>query len=179
MTACQCRRGYSNVSMVAPWTCSQCQPGTYKTSIGTGACVQCDEYSYNSLYGGDYVGSCLPCPAGSKTGGPGSTSIEYCICVAGYGLDGYCKPCAPGQSSTDTDPYCTNCPINTYSIASKATASSTCVPCPSYAATAKNGSDQASDCGCILGYSGLAGAECKQCQPGTYSDTVGPEPCTL
>ena len=172
-------RGYRNVSVSAPWSCSECGPGTYKTSIGTGACLNCDVFSYNPIYGGDYVGSCLPCPSGSKTTGPGSTAITDCICVAGYGLDGYCRPCAPGQYSSDSDPICINCPLNTYSPTPKATSSSTCQPCPSNAVTAKNGSDQASDCGCVLGYSGLPGEECHQCLPGSYSDTTGPEPCTL
>ena len=171
-------RGYSNTSSSGS-SCSECEPGTYKTSIGTGACLHCDVYSYNPNYGGDFVGSCLPCPGGSVAGATGSRTIEDCICIAGYGLDGYCKPCAPGQYSTNVDRYCINCPANTFSSTPKATSSDTCLPCPTNSATNGTGHDQSTDCNCNLGFYGLAGASCSECQPGSYSDSLGPEPCTL
>lgn len=172
---CICRPGYYNGSHSTD--CTPCPAGTYKESAGTGACTLCMAGYYNPTIAGDFSGSCLPCPFGSNSSA-GSNSSDSCICVAGYGLDNYCVPCAPGKYSTSEDKYCINCTSNTYSTAVGATASSTCIPCPDNSITLGAASNKGSDCRCKLGYSGLNGGICTICQPGTYSDTTGPDPCT-
>lgn len=172
---CVCRPGYFNRSDTSD--CVPCAAGSYKENAGTGACTLCAAGYYNPAAATDFAGACLPCPAGSSSLA-GSVSASACICIAGYGLSEYCMPCPPGQFSTASDLYCINCTSNRYSTAIGAMASDTCIPCPENSATKGSGSVQASQCECAFGYSGLNGGNCSICQPGTYSDTTGPEPCT-
>ena len=172
---CICSPGYYNKS--AQTDCTPCAAGSYKDKAGTGVCTLCPAGYYNPNTAADFAGACLPCPTGSNSS-KGSTSDHDCICVAGYGLTDYCMPCKPGQYSTSNDQYCIDCVLNTYSIVVGATAASTCISCPANSTTLRSGSNQPTDCRCSLGYFGLSGEACTICQPGTYSDSAGPDPCT-
>jgi hypothetical protein len=175
LSDCICEPGYYNGS--SSFDCLPCPLGSYKDAAGTGGCTLCAPSTYNPTTAGSFLGACLPCPFGSNSLA-GSNSSDQCICIAGYGLEDYCMPCGPGEFSTDQDMFCRKCPNNTYSSTLGAISSSTCLPCSSNSFTTGPGAVQAADCKCDFGFSGLDGGTCTICQPGTYSDTQGPEPCT-
>jgi len=72
---------------------------------------------------------------------------------------------------------CTDCAVGTYSSTSGATTASVCVDCSAgkYSAT---GSDAATDCVCVAGYSGPDGGACTACVAGKYKANPGSAVCT-
>jgi hypothetical protein len=75
------------------------------------------------------------------------------------------------------DGSCFGCSANTYSATTGATAASTCQSCPSNSQSA-TGSDAATDCVCLAGFSGPDGGTCAACLAGKYKTTAGSAACT-
>jgi hypothetical protein len=72
---------------------------------------------------------------------------------------------------------CADCGAGTYSAATGATVASTCQSCPSNSQSA-TGSDAATDCVCVAGFSGPDGGTCTACLAGKYKTTTGSVACT-
>ena len=72
---------------------------------------------------------------------------------------------------------CADCGAGKYSAATGATAASTCQSCPSSSQSA-TGSDAATDCVCVAGFTGLDGGTCSACGAGKYKTTAGSVACT-
>jgi hypothetical protein len=153
--------------------CVACLPGTYKTTIGSGACTSCGMYSLagasvcvncdtgkkSSPLGDD----CVDCPSGTFSRILSLSGMEYlstCIdCTSGkYSGSGasLCLDCVPGTFSfNDRASVCTVCVAGKYS-ASNADRCSSC-SANSYSLEA---SVSAQDCLCNNGYTGPAGGPC-------------------
>jgi hypothetical protein len=108
--------------------CEICAAGTYKSNSGSEACASCPADSYNSVAGST---SCTACPA-DLSSVTGSTSLNNCMCNAGYtGPDGSgpCEACEEGKyKSIAGSETCTTCPENTMSPTAS-TSSDDCDTC--------------------------------------------------
>lgn len=179
--ACICDTGYELGT-----GCQACEAGHYKSVTGSAACTQCpaDSVDVNAYYcicnAGYYLSApdtCLQCAVGTWKFGTGnstggctdcldhmttlntkSTTIEDCLCNAGYyGNYDECQECAAG-AYTDTigKTTCTDCPVGSSSL------------------TTTN--DAESDCVADVGYEKLDGVY-TQCQIGFYKNTIGNTLC--
>jgi len=132
-----------------------CMPGYYSTDEGL--CVACSVGSYKGNVG-NY--SCLECTHPQHTTLQiGSTSIQECVCNAGYtGPDGgTCKECGAGKYKSTIGPL-------------------ECSTCANFS-NADIGSTSVQDCQCNAGYFGPDGGTCAACEPGKYKETIGPDTC--
>jgi hypothetical protein len=128
---------------------------------------------------------CQQCPGNSTNVVTLSTTIDDCICSAGFaGQAGACVQCATGKyKMSPGDALCTDCPAGFQSDASftacVACVAGTyelfdiCTDCPPHSTS----ESQATTCLCNEGYTGLPEA-CTQCALGTYKNTLGSEACT-
>ena len=160
---CICLEGYAQLET---GTCSPCSPGTYKDFRGNANCTICPQ----GTFAGDSARMtlCTPCPERASAAA-GSTNLTDCVCGEGYagvinGTDAKCVACEPGKYKD--------------SIGNVA-----CTPCFGNA-TSDIGSSSRRHCKCIAGFTGLMNSDgdvlgCATCPPGTYSDSVSSEPCTL
>ena len=148
---CVCNLGESGP---AGGPCSPCVAGTYKQVVGTFDCTKCGLHTYSSSKGAKSPATCLTCPSGSVTLATGQKLITDCKCNEGFtGPDGGpCPMCVAGKfkPSIGTD-ACTNCSIDTYSTIVGASSQDVCENCPSQTQSPL-GSDQLTDCICILGH---------------------------
>jgi len=125
---------------------------------------------------------CTSCPAG-KSSPVGSDALEDCVepaCPAGStGPDGgTCTACVAGKFKTVTgSATCTDCGADTYSTTTGAMAADTCMACPADT-QAETGSDAATDCVCVAGYTGPDGGTCTACVAGKYKTDPGSAGCT-
>jgi phage tail protein X len=72
---------------------------------------------------------------------------------------------------------CADCGAGTYSAATGATAAGTCQSCPTNSQSTP-GSDAATDCVCVVGFSGPDGGACAACVAGKYKANPGSADCT-
>jgi hypothetical protein len=151
---------------------SQGAAGTYVFSCGAGGvpsapapqCAACPQTGYNDTPG---EAQCEPCPANSQTNAPAGIMVQECLCFAGYFGD--------INEPADT---CTECAENTYN---EDPGSARCDDCPDDSSTDGNsGSDEAGDCLCDAGHTGIVTAPdsvCEACQAAEYKGAIGPAPC--
>ena len=193
-------------------TCAACPPGYYKDWHGEGACLPCTAGKYsvetarNSdcilCNGGKYSDSlgatgestCQDCPSRSHSQA-GASSLEDCICNAGYaGSNGTCSACPPGTyKRLNGSSVCLSCPPGSYSTIEGSiscelcaagqyssdigASADVCESCP-INSMSQPGSGSIADCLCNAGYTGADG-NCAACQPGTYKEVQGAEACVL
>lgn len=101
--SCSCAPGFTGSQ------CTSCAAGTYKSTVGSGACTAC--------------------PANS-TSDANSTDVSDCLCAAGlYGAaTGTCIPCPVGTYKNGTHGgECRACPDKTVTLAEGSTAKESCV----------------------------------------------------
>eukprot|EP00961_Rhodomonas_salina_P195135 2634723-Rhodomonas_salina.1 len=60
--------------------CTECNPGFFKPTNGTGFCTACEAGTYLNLTGGS---ACVGCPTGA-TSRVGSVALADCICDVGF-----------------------------------------------------------------------------------------------
>jgi hypothetical protein len=102
------------------------------------------------------------------------------VCPAGStGPDGgTCTACVAGKFKSGTGSVvCTECGASTYSTSTGATAIGTCQSCPTNSQSTP-GSDAATDCVCVVGFSGPDGGACAACVAGKYKANPGSADCT-
>jgi hypothetical protein len=78
--------------------------------------------------------------------------------------------------STTISDVCADCGAGKYSTTTGATAASTCQSCPSNSQST-TGSDAATDCVCVAGFSGPDGGTCTACLAGKYKTAAGSAAC--
>lgn len=144
VSSCWCQSGYEYYA----GSCTSCSAGKFKASISnTDACVECHADTYEP---DDAAAGCNGCPAGSSTyTATGSTSVDACLCTAGYEPDGDgCKQCT-------ADFYCPGNDVKT--------------ACPVHGLSPAN-SDEVTDCYCEAGYyfTTESGAKCEECPQDHY-----------
>merc|ERR1712072_792975 len=170
--------------------CSDCPAGTFQPDIGSTA-TKCQQCLVGEI-SGERAGTCLACPPGETTSGPGSTECVPVICAAGFLVDGDdCLKCIPGTFQPDNESTatecsictpgsfsdapgltdCTLCPIGTYE---KFSISAACTSCPSGTTTAAPGSTSETDCIAITCAAGqfADGNGCSPCSPGSFQPTA-------
>ena len=141
--ACLCAPGFTGAS-----PCEPCVPGSFKSSAGSEACVECPQHTHWPRAQTDRTSDfCASCP-GNSTSGIRAHGIDNCLCVPGFrrASDQECRQCPPG----------THC----------AGANSTELSCPLHS-TSPAGSAGVADCDCEPGFSGSGGA-CALCSPNTF-----------
>lgn len=165
--ACLCALGYTGPST----NCTPCNAGEFKSVNGSGACSLCPRGTYQNATGQTL---CIGCPADSFSN-RGSTSIQGCICDAGYaGRSGACSPCLGGTyKASNGSGACVLCPQNTWS---NLTAVTECLACPPQSVSLR-GAEDIHRCVCDRGYSGPDGGPCKACDLGKYKAENGSVPC--
>lgn len=128
------------------------------------------------------VDVCSLCPPGqfSETG---STPCSYCTVAGRFSYTGgrLCDLCPPGRFNSGAVGICNGCPMGTYSAATGATSSSTCIVCSSSPVqlVSVQGSSSCS-LGCPAGYYKDASNTCISCSAGFYqpnSDQILCTPC--
>lgn len=156
ISSCWCQHGYHYSSGV----CIACLAGSFKSTISnTDGCQPCPFDTYEP---DEAAAGCNGCPSSSSTyGGTGQTSVEACLCTAGYEPDGDgCKQCSENF-------YCAG---NDQKIA-----------CPLHGLSPAN-SNEVTDCYCEAGYyfTTESGAKCEECPLDHYcpENTQVPVPCT-
>ena len=181
LTSCTCNKGYTGADG------DQCQPciaGSYKSVLGTAACVSCVAGKYSTTVAAAEDAVCLECQRHSVS----ASGREMCLCNAGYSGSGYsgsesfsggnttCSACVVGTFKVRPgNVECDQCPINTYSDI-EASDSDSCVYCPSNSISPA-GSSNYTDCKCKAGYTGHNGGECIQCEAGKYKSVLGSHAC--
>lgn len=194
-TACTCNAGYEDRG----GTCTACDAGTYAPSQNS-TCQPCAPSTWTASLASL---SCAACPEHSGSTVTGSTSVQSCVCAAGYaGEAGECTICAAGTFHAAGTTTCTSCGADTYSGADGATACLACgadasagsgatactcdpgytpsglgcVPCA--AGTAKATAGNATCAACAPGsFSGAAATACTPCALNTYQDAAGADAC--
>ena len=130
--------------------CLPCPAGTYTSTAGLTACVQCPLRTF----GAD--GQCVTCPAGTYTSTTGNTG---------------CVSCEPGTFGAVPGSDCSNCSTGTYSAGFGNTS---CAPCANAIgnATLVGPGTNATNCpfACRPGFTYAAAANtCSQCLVGQWS----------
>ena len=175
----QCPAGFTNSGLIA---CKACEAGKYKSGTGSEGCTDCMAGKYLTSTGATAETACVACAAGF-TSPIGSDTLEDCVplaCPAGStGPDGgTCTACVAGKFKTVTgSATCTDCGADTYSTTTGAMAADTCMACPADT-QAETGSDAATDCVCVAGYTGPDGGTCTACVAGKYKTDPGSAGCT-
>lgn len=173
---CKCNKGYTGQDGT---TCSACEAGTYKTSVGSASCANCAKDTYSTDVA-KTTSTCASCPSYSQSLA-GSNELIDCKCNAGYsGQDGQtCTACGSGQYKPEVGAaICSYCPENHYQPEAAKTALSDCQSCGpnslSPIANALQGS-----CQCAPGYTGPNGGVCVECYMGKFKPLKGAQDCTL
>ena len=168
-------RGCSCPSGKYGFTC--CPAGTYGPS-----CTPCPFGQYST--GSELLG-CSMCPAGTYNGYRGQTSSTACIlCPAGQVSQAgspYCTACPVGTYTLTAYPgevSCVQCPANTYNPNTGQTVS--CTACPAGTQFNGTGGTSSTVCtACPIGYySDTAGQGCTACPANTYNVSTGQTSCT-
>ena len=90
-----------------------------------------------------------------------------------------CTACGIGKyKNVSGTSGCVACPQGRYSQDIGAVSEMSCLQCPSFS-WSPAGAANASNCTCILGYTGANGQECAACTPGKFKDTNGTSPCRV
>ena len=99
---CLCNTGYTGNAV----NCWQCGAGTYKNTLGTGACIACDAISISPT-GSTVLADCIACASNS---GPNNEKTN-CLCNMGYtATAGGCSACAAGKyKPTRGSGLCNDC----------------------------------------------------------------------
>jgi len=134
--------------------CRSCQPGS--TSSGDSqSCVPCPGGTYTSLDAGN---NCTLCPSGSFALSPGSSACELCP-VGRYATEAgalLCTSCGQSMQSKEAFTTMQKLVVNGFDQFS-------------YVA----GAEQASYCGCDIGYRSTSGGECETCTEGMVCPGLG------
>ncbi|CAN0508575.1 unnamed protein product, partial [Ectocarpus sp. 12 AP-2014] len=156
VAACSCPVG--RYLDEAAETCTDCQAGSYKTTVGNDVslCVPCPEGTYSPQTGGTSSDTCIPCEAGTYSGTSGAGSSSTCL------------PCPSGTFSAKTGLFeaelCGSCPAGYYSEdEAGATSMDVCLPCSSGKFSSEPGASSSRACeSCPDGFSSLGGShECE------------------
>ena len=139
---CRCRPGHTGPSSGA---CIACVAGKYKSGFGSAPCVSCSLLHMES-------------PAQS-------TSVNNCVCKAGFSLS---------DAQIDGAPYCTPCSAGKYKARP---GNETCTECDPHSTSNEN-SVFLADCVCNAGYLGGNSGTCTACPAGTYRPASDGEVCT-
>jgi hypothetical protein len=191
LTACQCQKGtfdstgtlscsYCGVgtfkSSDGNQACSLCPTGSTTLTQGSITLTQCvappgfeggDGSTaspcalgyYKDIYGSS---ACQKCRDQSTTLSVGSTSVDDCLCVSGFG-------------GISTGQPCVACAIDTYK---STTANIYCSSCPAYTGTNyATGETTINSCVCVPGSYGIAGQACQACGNSKYSSAIGASSC--
>jgi len=159
--------------------CTICTAGTYKGLLRNDECDVCGANTF--------------CPEGSiseqsctafSQALPGSDEIADCECNAGYTLNTHssadytCEPCETGKYKNTIGPQlCVDCPANKYNEDTGSDAVGDCRDCDTNSAS-PTGSATVTACKCNIGYSGIPGAECLECEAGKYRADLNSYICT-
>jgi len=134
-----------------PGFCYQCEPGTYKPTLGSAECILCYENTYSTALGAPDNLTCLEC-TGHSLSSQGSSLKSQCLCNAGY---------SPSTSET-----CLECHPGKYKFFPANVGCSACI-----AGAFASSQGQTICDACQVGtFSSTTGAPvCKPCDPGTYN----------
>jgi DNA-binding beta-propeller fold protein YncE len=160
---CKCQKGYTGPDGEA---CRSCQPGTYKSTVGSASCFGCSNLSWSSN---------------------ASPSIASCICNAGFVASdqGLCSACPAGTYQHVNTSGCIPCSKGKYSTALAAISESTCMACPPHSSSPlATGSPTGCTCeagfeGPDQGFLGVANESCVACAPGTFKLDNSSSACAL
>jgi len=170
-------------------SCSACQLGKYKDTIGSEVCTSCAANTYSAQSNATSIETCLDCP-GNSTSVVASMSKDFCQCNVGFRHDDEgCTQCLPGTYNPRLAQLaCSNCTIGTYSLNFGATNNETCASCSSTEYSPEGSpvcltcppnsespprSGRIQDCGCVVGYTGAYPSLCVKCAPGKYKNITG------
>ena len=173
--ACKCDEGWTGAD---GGPCAQCAAGKFKTDIGDSECASCESGTYNNHTGSSEASDCQRCPDNTQSP-PNSTSLQACICNAGYsGPDGGpCVHCQAGTfKSSPGKAACVHCAVGTY-VDTQAAVS--CIQCGDHYSTLFYGSTS-DQCLCEPGFTRPDSATlspCVACTPGTYQHELSLDPC--
>uniref|UniRef100_A0A8W8KYQ0 Tyrosine-protein kinase ephrin type A/B receptor-like domain-containing protein n=1 Tax=Magallana gigas TaxID=29159 RepID=A0A8W8KYQ0_MAGGI len=149
----------------------------YGTYLDGNYCTKCPAGKHLPYYNKVGYSSCIDCPSGHYTPGPGY---------------GWCYKCTLGSyQSSPGRSYCDLCPSGSYSIDEAATS---CIACPAGQHSPISGSTSCIDCPeghytsapghgncipCPAGYwqNHIGQTTCNPCQVGKYNDAVGKKNC--
>jgi hypothetical protein len=160
---CSCDLGFTGT----PDSCTLCEAGKYKDTVGSASCARCPVGAYLDTPGGTSVNECIACPA-DATSSSGSSALSECRCNAGYtgSNGGTCTPCSVAEYKEYVgNQGCEPCPQGTYGNTTHATA---CISCPDQNQDSPPGSNSSLDCKCRDGYNGPNGGTCVACAAGKY-----------
>jgi len=173
---CKCNKGYTGQDGM---TCSACEAGTFKDSVGAATCENCAKDTYSTKEANP-ANDCDSCPSHSQSPA-GSNELVDCQCNAGYsGQDGQtCTACDPGQYKPEVGAaVCSFCPENHYQPDAAQTALSDCKTCGPNSLSSIGNALQAS-CQCAPGYTGENGKTCEACYMGKFKRNKGSQDCEL
>eukprot|EP00961_Rhodomonas_salina_P071968 966337-Rhodomonas_salina.1 len=184
---CECNAGFTGTLAHG---CAPCEEGSYKDTVGDGACVTCPATRPLSRTGSHSVENCT-CPVGYTGASPapcakcpphtfkdiiGSLPCFACPDNAGSAegsvVEANCT-CNQGFVGADGGP-CEPCPANTYK---GTTGPGVCVECTPNTVS-EPGTPGIGGCLCVAGFTGSEG-ECRECLAGSYKAEVGSQACTL
>ncbi|CEL95718.1 unnamed protein product [Vitrella brassicaformis CCMP3155] len=74
---CQCEKGYEQITQGDEWVCLQCEPHTFKDTIGNTPCRKCTDIGFQYT-------RWIPRANGEVAPISGATSEEDCTCQPGY-----------------------------------------------------------------------------------------------
>nr|KAG5713679.1 hypothetical protein BaRGS_024727 [Batillaria attramentaria] len=136
-------------------TCLDCPPG-YFYNRESSNCELCPEASYSDE---PRQLQCKPCPSGTTTNAPGSSSSDNCFAL-----------CPVGQYYSMSDGQCLPCPSGQYQDTPGQTA---CWDCPLGQSTKNPGATNVEQCDnvCDLGHELASDGVCRPCPVGSYQDT--------
>ena len=174
--------------------CTACRAGTYKTTSGTGVCIQCPEgaeapggpcFECNAGWTETTNNTCSECPAGKYKISIGNFTCTDCSIgkysnTSAASSNETCLYCGAGKYSMATGlksaDDCTSCVAGKYCTVQGAT-SDVCQTCTSNSNSIE-ASDEQTDCTCNIGYTGGNGGPCEACIAGKYKVTTGDAACT-
>ncbi|MGB1597020.1 MAG: hypothetical protein ACPIOQ_29950, partial [Promethearchaeia archaeon] len=89
-------------------SCSECQPGYYKSAVSTDPCEACPANTYNPDPGATSISFCKGCPVGADTSSnTARTSLDDCACQVRL------------YSTTSTPFSCSTCPSGAVCLVSE------------------------------------------------------------
>jgi len=174
----QCNPGYQLKNTCSKTTnsiCIPCQDGFYKSLADNSKCLPCKNscdigFELNHPCFPDKNPQCIPCQDGFYKSLADNSKCLPCKNDCGEGSYIY-ELC-----NLKNNAKCSFCPINTENPNHYSVFISSCIPCKD-GSTSVIGS--ASCIQCPLGTATFGGIDCKQCAPGTYTDSLGSIECKL
>ena len=177
ISSCLCKVGFEGNAS----NCEACSAGKFKDDINEDACVLCAIGTYSENVGET---SCMIC-ASNSTSIPGSTSADNCICQRGYSLNPTdklnCNQCAMGHfKNVLGDQNCTKCGVGKYLPSFGATSGDQCEYCHANS-NSSMGTKFQHHCTCNIGYKqsidSLGTITCERCGVSTYKSEIGNFDC--